>query len=131
MRGRMQIREVTLTPLIDVMLVVLVLFLITSPLVAEGPDVELPNVAADLIPLEDTDAVLTVTRDGRIYFRDRDVSNDIVGALLADPVVASAQRVYVRGDGEASFADVTRALAAARRAGIQGLNLVVDPREQR
>ena len=120
--------QVNMTPLVDVMLTVLLLFMVTAPLVLEGPDVRLPRVRAAQVPLKDTRAVVTVRADGRVYFAKRDITEQIEAVLLSDPLVLRERRLYVRGDENASFESVSRVLAAARRAGVHGLNLVVDPR---
>ena len=117
-----------MTPLVDVMLTVLLLFMVTAPLVLEGPKIQLPQVRAAQVPLKDTRAVVTVRADGRVYFANRDVTARLESVLLSDPVVLSERRLYVQGDENANFESVSRVLAAARRAGVHGLNLVVDPR---
>lgn len=119
--------EINMTPLIDVMLVVLVLFMITAPLAPDEPEVTLPQVSADEIPLKDTPAVAIVTQAGRVFFRGRDVTGSVESALLNDPLLQHDKRLYVRGDRETKFSKVSNVLAAARRAGVKGINLVVDP----
>lgn len=124
---RGELLNVNMAPLIDVMLVILVLFLITSPLVPEPPEVELPTVVASSEPLQESVVVMVVTADGRVHFRGRDVTRAVEENLLADPVLKQEGQLYVRGDKQASFEDVSKVLAAARRAGVTRLNLIVDP----
>jgi biopolymer transport protein ExbD len=128
---RGELLNINMAPLIDVMLVILVLFLITSPLIPEEPLVEVPAVAAEVIPLEESRAVLIVNKHGRVFFRQRDVTDTLEGALLADATLHEERQLYVRGDAEALFEDVSKVLAAARRVGVSRLNLVVDPHEAR
>lgn len=120
--------QVNMTPLVDVMLTVLLLFMVTAPLVLQGPEIHLPRVRAAQVPLKDTRAVVTVRADGRVYFANRDVTEQLEAVLLSDPLVVEERRLYVQGDENANFESVSRVLAAARRAGVHGLNLVVDPR---
>lgn len=119
--------EVNMASLVDVMLVVLVLFMITVPLIPDAPPVTLPEVPADQVPLKDTDVVVIVARDGTVHYRGRDVSRDLEAVLRSDRAVQTSRRLYVRGDREARFGSIASVLATARRAGVEGLNLVVEP----
>ena len=120
-------RDINVTPLVDVMLVLLVVFMVTAPLLTTGLRVELPRVAAEAAPLKDTRLVVTVTRDERILFDERDATATIEEALLRDPRVQAERELYIRADAEARYGVVARVVAAARAAGVDGLNLLVDP----
>lgn len=125
--GRRGFSEINITPLVDVILVLLVVFMVTAPLLAAGLRVELPEVSAEQGTLRDTQLVITVTREGRVVFGDRDITADIEAALLTDPRVQAEREVYVRADKEARYGDVARVVAAARASGIEGINLLVEP----
>jgi biopolymer transport protein TolR len=119
--------DVNMTPLVDVMLVVLVLFMITSPLLLAGPDVALPTAPAALTPVTDANAVLTVTRDGRVFYRELDVTGHVTEALRADPALLEHGQLYIRGDRNVPYGLVAAAMGEARAASVRQLNLVIDP----
>lgn len=125
--GRRGFTEINVTPLVDVMLVLLVVFMITAPLLSGGLRVELPAVTAEAAPLKDTRLVVTVTRDEKILLGDSDVTATLEQTLLADPQVQSERELYIRADREARYGVVARVVAAARSAGVEGLNLLVEP----
>ena len=120
-------RDVNITPLVDVMLVLLIVFLITAPLLTSKLDVDLPNVSAEPASLGDTRLVISVTAEGRIMFGDDDVTEDVEAALAQDETVAAAGAIYVRADENVRYGVVARVVAAARSAGVSDLNLIVEP----
>ena len=119
--------EINVTPLVDVMLVLLVVFMITAPLLATGLRVELPNVSAVETPLKDTKLVVTVTKDEKILFGEKDVTDSIEQALETNARVQKEKEIYIRADKGARYGVVAKVVAAARRAGVEGLNLLVQP----
>jgi biopolymer transport protein TolR len=125
--GRGGFSDINITPLVDVTLVLLVVFMVTAPLLATGLRVELPQVTAEQTSLRDTKLVITVTKDGHVVFDDRDVTADIEEVLLLDARVQAEREVYVRADKDARYGDVARVVAAARSAGVDGINLLVEP----
>jgi biopolymer transport protein TolR len=125
--GRAGFSDINITPLVDVILVLLVVFMVTAPLLATGLRVELPQVTAEQTALRDTELVVTVTKDGRVVFGDRDITADIETVLLNDARVQAEREVYVRAHKDARYGDVARVVAAARSAGVEGINLLVEP----
>jgi biopolymer transport protein TolR len=125
--GRGGFSDINITPLVDVILVLLVVFMVTAPLLATGLRVELPQVTAEQTPLRDTKLVVTVTKDGSVIFGDRDATADIEEILRTDSLVQTEREIYVRADKDARYGDVARVVAAARAAGVDGINLLVEP----
>jgi biopolymer transport protein TolR len=119
--------DINVTPLVDVMLVLLVIFMITAPLLATGLRVELPEVKATESPLKDTKLVVSVKEDGSIWFLEKDVTSRIEEELIRHPRVQVEKELYIRADKNARYGVVARVVAAARRAGVEGLNLLVQP----
>jgi biopolymer transport protein TolR len=119
--------EINVTPLVDVMLVLLVVFMVTAPLLTAGLRVELPNVEAHDTAIKDTKLVVTVTRDEKILFGEDDATADIEGVLLRNARVQKEKELYIRADKNAHYGVVARVVAAARAAGVEGLNLLVEP----
>lgn len=125
--GRSGFSDINITPLVDVILVLLVVFMVTAPLLATGLRVELPQVTAEQTSLRDTDLVVTVTKEGNIIFDDRDATADIEAVLRTHPVVQAEREIYVRAHKDVRYGEVARVVAAARAAGIDGINLLVEP----
>jgi biopolymer transport protein TolR len=119
--------DINVTPLVDVMLVLLVVFMVTAPLLTAGLRVELPNVAAQDATVKDTKLVVTVTKDEKILFGEDDVTADVEHVLLRNPRVQKEKELYIRADKNARYGAVARVVAAARAAGVEGLNLLVEP----
>src|SRR5271165_3898646 len=121
------IREINVTPLVDVMLVLLIVFMVTAPLLTSGLHIELPEVQATNTPVKDAKLVVSITKDEHILFGEDDVTKDIENALLTNARVQREHELYIRADKEARYGVVARAVAAARSAGVTSLNLLVEP----
>ncbi|APR83950.1 Biopolymer transport protein ExbD/TolR [Minicystis rosea] len=123
--------DINVTPLVDVMLVLLVVFMVTAPLLTAGLRVELPNVEAHDTAIKDTKLVVTVTKEEKILFGEDDVTGDVEGVLAQNARVQKEKELYVRADKNARYAAVARVVAAARAAGVTGLNLLVEPEQEK
>jgi biopolymer transport protein TolR len=131
-RGRQgAFRDINVTPLVDVMLVLLIVFMVTAPLLTSGLHIDLPEVQASNTPVKDAKLVVSITKDERILFGEDDVTKDIERALLENPRVQKEHELYIRADKESHYGVVARAVAAARSAGVTSLNLLVEPEEMR
>jgi biopolymer transport protein TolR len=119
--------DINVTPLVDVMLVLLVVFMVTAPLLSTGLRVELPNVDASDAPVKDTKLVVTVTKDEKVFFGEDDVTASVEGVLATNARIQKEKELYIRADKNVRYAAVARVVAAARSAGVLGLNLLVEP----
>ncbi len=119
-------RDINVTPMVDVMLVLLIVFMVTAPLLVNGLPIDLPEVQATNTPIEDAKLVISITGDERILFGEEDVTANLERILRTDPRVQRAHEVYIRADKMAHYGVVARAVAAARSAGVTSLNLLVD-----
>jgi biopolymer transport protein TolR len=128
-RGGGSLREINVTPLVDVMLVLLIVFMVTAPLLTSGLHIDLPEVQAANTPVKDAKLVVSITKDERILFGEDDVTKDVEKVLLENPRVQKEHELYIRADRDARYGVVARAVAAARSAGVTSLNLLVDPEE--
>ena len=122
-------RDINVTPLVDVMLVLLIVFMVTAPLLTTGLHVDLPEVNAANTPLKDAKLVVTVTKDEKIMFGERDVTASIETELRSNKRVQEEHEIYILADKEARYGVVARTVAAARSAGVTSLNLLVEPEE--
>jgi biopolymer transport protein TolR len=120
--------DINVTPLVDVMLVLLVVFMVTAPLLATGLRVELPQVKAHNTPVKDTKLVVTVDEKERIFLgEDRDVTDNVEEVLRTSERIQTEKELYIRAHKDARYRVVARVVAAARAAGVDGLNLLVEP----
>ena len=119
--------DINVTPLVDVMLVLLIVFMVTAPLLSTSLRIELPEVQASNQPIKDAKLVVSVDKDGKIFLGEQDVTANVEEVLKTNPRVQSEHEVYIRADKEARYRWVARAVAAARAAGVTSLNLLVDP----
>jgi biopolymer transport protein TolR len=119
--------DINVTPLVDVMLVLLVVFMVTAPLLTGALRVELPNVEAQDTTVKDTKLVVTVTKEEKILFGEDDVTINLEDVLATNPRVQKEKELYIRADKAARYGAVARVVAAARAAGVEGLNLLVEP----
>jgi biopolymer transport protein TolR len=122
-------REINVTPLVDVMLVLLIVFMVTAPLLTSGLHIDLPEVQASNTPVKDAKLVVSITKEEHILFGEEDVTQNLEDVLLQNPRVQKEHELYIRADKDAHYGVVARAVAAARSANVTSLNLLVDPEE--
>ncbi|HWA77502.1 MAG TPA: biopolymer transporter ExbD [Polyangiaceae bacterium] len=126
-RRRGGFRDINVTPLVDVMLVLLVVFMVTAPLLTTGLKIELPEVKAAQTPVKDARLLVTVTKEERILFGEEDVTGRIDEALKENARVQKERELYIRADKNAHYGVVAMVVAAARNSGVESLNLLVEP----
>lgn len=120
--------EINVTPLVDVMLVLLIIFMIAAPMLTTGVDVELPKADAPRMDIDEEVPVITVRRDQRIFLFEEEVSLDVLKERLAsDERVRSVGEVFVQADEQVPYGVVAQVLALVRQAGIGKMGLVTDP----
>lgn len=123
--------EINVVSLIDVMMLLMVIFMITAPMMQGGVDIQLPK--ADVMPLEPKGGlVVTVAKDGRIFVDETQLSLDeFAGTIKLLTERKGKDGVYVRADDAVPYGHVVRVLAAMRAAGVTDMGLVAEPEEQR
>jgi biopolymer transport protein TolR len=126
-RGRGGFASINITPLVDVMLVLVVVFMVTAPLLTTGLRIDLPEVKAASTPVKDARLLITVSKDEHILFGERDVTATIEDELRTNERVQKESEIYIRADKDARYGIVAKVVAAARSAGVRSLNLLVQP----
>lgn len=126
-----QMADINVTPLVDVMLVLLIIFMVTAPMITDtsGVEVDLPRSEAPPLNSEDdTQLVLSITKDGQIWIGDYAYAADEVPDKLAAVAKANPdQPVFLRADGAVPYAQIAALLGVAKRAGMVRVGLVFEP----
>src|SRR3954447_3573745 len=127
-RDGMTIAQINVTPLVDVMLVLLVIFMVTAPIIQQGVQVNLPQAKAGAIPGTEDVLVVTVAKNGTIYLNDTAMNFDELGSKLrAIRNNQADKQVYVRADQDVRYGVVMRTIAELKQAGIERVGMVTRP----
>jgi len=126
--GKAPMGEINVTPLVDVMLVLLIIFMVSAPMMNTGVDVDLPAAQAPRVELSEEKLLLTVAKDQKVYLgRDEIAYDKLEATLLANERMKREKELYVQADENVPYGFVVKVLAIIRKAGIQKLGLVTDP----
>jgi biopolymer transport protein TolR len=125
---RKPMSEINVTPFVDVMLVLLIIFMVTAPLIQQGIDVELPKTQSDALKNKEEPLVVTVKREGDLYVQGVEVPIDGLEEKLQAIFAARGDKeVFLRADTKVAYGSVARTLAAIRRAGARRVGMVTEP----
>ncbi len=120
--------EINVTPMVDVMLVLLVIFMVTAPMLTVGVPVELPKVNAPAIPDDRTPVEISIKRDGTIYVQEKPVSFDnLIPLLMAVTESNQDVRLFVRGDAKLDYGEIMKVMGSITAAGFKKVALVALP----
>jgi biopolymer transport protein TolR len=128
--GNRPLSEINVTPFVDVMLVLLIIFMVTAPMMQQGVDVDLPETTTQPLRMKDEPLILSVKKSGK-YFLGR---TEVPLADLAEKLEAifegrDSKEIFLRADTAAPYGVVVKALAAAREAGASKLGMVTEPEQ--
>jgi biopolymer transport protein ExbD len=120
--------EINMIPLIDVMLVLLIVFIITVPVMKHAVNVELPKATNEKEVLKPETVRLSVKADGSYWIDDQPVSDDAMNARLkADAAKQPQPDLHIRGDKDVRYERVAQAMAAAQQAGLHRIGFITEP----
>ncbi len=127
-RDSTTIAQINVTPLVDVMLVLLVIFMVTAPIIQQGVQVNLPQTKSGAIPGTEEFLVVTVAKNGKIYLNDNAMNPGELGQKLAAIRKLQADKqVYLRADQDVRYGIVMKTIAEIKQAGIERLGMVTRP----
>jgi biopolymer transport protein TolR len=127
-RGRMGgMNEINVTPLIDVMLVLLVIFMVTAPLLTTGVHVDLPKVKSAPMQTDDSKLLVIVTSDEHVYLGKDEITGAVDDKLKNNARLQTEKELFIQADENVKYGAVLRVMAAARGAGVEKLGMVTDP----
>ncbi|MBU6444630.1 MAG: protein TolR [Alphaproteobacteria bacterium] len=127
-RGRIRpMAEINVTPFVDVMLVLLIVFMVTAPLLTVGVPVDLPKTRAQALSQDREPLSVTIRKNGRIYLQNSPIGeDDLVPRLQAIAANGYDQRIFVRGDENVDYGRVMEVMARISAAGFTHIGLVTD-----
>ena len=127
-QGGGAISNINVTPLVDVMLVLLVIFMVTAPILQQGVNINLPKVRAAALTGEEQQLVVAVNRNGQVYLNDTPTSIAELGPKLQAILKLRPDRqVYLRADQNVRYGEVMQVIATVKGAGVERLGMVTEP----
>ena len=120
--------EINVTPFVDVVLVLLIIFMVTAPMMQQGIDVDLPETTTQNLRVRNEPLIITVKQDGSYFLANTTVTEKELAAKLQAILAGLDDKgVFLRADKNANYGSVVKALAAARLAGATKLGMVTEP----
>lgn len=124
--------EINLTPLVDVMMTLLIIFMVTVPLMKHGIDVDLPHTTAKPIPSQEERLIVTIDKEGKVYLDEMETPLPTLSEKLKYIFSNQANKeVFLRADAAVAYGVVVEVLAEIKKAGIEKLGMVTEPLEKK
>jgi biopolymer transport protein TolR len=120
--------DINVTPFIDVMLVLLIIFMVAAPMLTVGVPIELPETAANALPSEQEEPLaITMTADGRLMIQNTETPEDqLITRLTAIAAERTSDKIFLRADGSIPYAKVAEVMGALNAGGFNNIGLVTD-----
>jgi biopolymer transport protein TolR len=129
--GKGFLSEINVTPFVDVMLVLLIIFMVTAPMMIQGVDVSLPEATAEPLESETEQLMVSVDPEGRVFINEVEIAVDTLGQKLTHILQGRADRaVYLKADKDIAYGKVVRVMSEIKKAGVERLGMVTVPVEE-
>ena len=129
-KRRQPMSEINMTPMVDVMLVLLIIFMVSAPLMTVGVPLELPKTQAKALNADKQPITISVQRGGEIFLQETPVeAASVVEQLKAIAEAGYEERIFLRADGEASYGTVMQVMARISAAGFKNIGLVTQQKQ--
>jgi biopolymer transport protein TolR len=124
--------EPNVVPLCDVLLVLLIIFMVMTPLIQQGVDVELPTALNTMDMPENPDAVLYIKRDGSIYLNEQPITKENLQTMLEEALITSSERkLYLRADQELEYGIILDLIPLIKEADIEIVGIIAEKKTER
>ena len=121
--------DINVTPFVDVMLVLLIIFMVTAPMMMQGVDVSLPEATAEPLESEKEHLIITIDTKNQIFINDFQVTIDFLGEKLKKILEGRSEReVFLKADKDISYGTVVQVMAEIKGAGVEKLGMVTEPK---
>lgn len=128
--SKMAISEINVTPFVDVMLVLLIIFMVTAPMMQQGIDVNLPKTASSGVELNEKPFVMVISADGKIKIADTAIPMaELKNKLAAIFKDKKNKQIYIQGDKKVDYGIVVEVMAETRAAGVFNISLITLPKD--
>ncbi len=126
--GRSTLSEINITPMVDVMLVLLIIFMVTTPLIQQGVKVNLPETKAAPVEADDKKLVVSIDAQKRVFIGEAEIQFDnFEESLKANAKAQKEKEMYLHADRDLPYGVVVDVMAAAQRAGVTNVGMITDP----
>ncbi len=126
--GGRPMADINVTPLVDVMLVLMIIFMVTAPLIQRGVDVDLPPANAQPMPADDDVSVLSITKDQKVYLGEAEIPfEELETKIRLNQKLQNDKELYLHADRNLPYGVVVDVMATLKNAGIENLGMVTDP----
>ncbi len=127
-KGRVTMSEINVTPMVDVMLVLLIIFMVTAPLIQQGVKVNLPKTKATPVEATETKITLSIDKAKRVFIGEAEVPlQDVEEKLKTNAKAQADKEIYLHADRDLAYGVVMEVMAAAQRAGITNMGMITEP----
>nr|WP_320191860.1 protein TolR [uncultured Desulfobacter sp.] len=123
--------EINVTPFVDVMLVLLIIFMVTAPMMVQGVDVDLPTATSQSLPTDEQNLIISIDADMKVYINDQEIS----AAFLAEKLEAvmenlDKKNVYLKADKKVPYGVVVNIMSQIKTAGVTSLGMITLPEDE-
>jgi biopolymer transport protein TolR len=129
---RTAMSQINVTPLVDVMLVLLIIFMVTAPMMQQGVQVNLPQADTKALTPQETTVVVSIEKSGRMFINSSEISAGELRAKLKGMFATKTKKeVFLKADKDVPYGEVVKAMAEIKGAGIERLGMVTEPAQRK